>query len=162
VSEPPPEIGLISDTHGLLRTEALAALEGCALILHAGDVGPREILLGLEGIAPVHAVRGNTDVEVPAAGLPLVRQVEWRGLRLELVHILEDLPVDPAARGVHVVVSGHTHKPVIERRNGVLFVNPGSAGPRRFRLPVCLARLTIGRNGPEARIVEIVPAPQRS
>src|SRR5579863_4481213 len=135
------EIGLISDTHGLLRAEAVSALEGCELIVHAGDVGPPAILDELSTIAPVYAVRGNTDIA--SAGLPPVRCVEAQGLKIEVIHDLKDLEADPSARGVAVVVSGHTHVPKIERRGGVLFVNPGSAGPRRFRLPISVARLRV-------------------
>jgi len=133
-------IGLISDTHGLLRPEALRALDGSELILHAGDVGDPKILDELEKIAPVRAVRGNIDVEPWARRLPATREVAADGLYIHLVHKVNTL------RGgkFDVVVFGHSHEPLVEMKNGVLFVNPGSAGPRRFRLPVTAGVLWTG------------------
>jgi putative phosphoesterase len=136
-------IGVISDTHGLLRPEAVAALNGVGQIVHAGDIGNAEILTALSQIAPVTAVRGNNDRE------PWARQIEERavleigGHRLLVLHDLKELDLDPAREGYAAVIAGHSHQPRIERRNGVLFLNPGSAGPRRFKLPISLAILKI-------------------
>ena len=140
---PPLRIGLISDTHGLLRPQACAALAGVAHILHAGDIGKAEVLNELERIAPVSAIRGNNDTAAWAAAIPETLTVELGGLRIHLLHDLKELALDPAAEGIAVVVTGHSHKPSIYGRNDVLFVNPGSAGPRRFSLPVSVALLDI-------------------
>ncbi|MEW6168233.1 MAG: metallophosphoesterase family protein [Pseudomonadota bacterium] len=148
------ELGLISDTHGLLRPEALAALRGSALILHAGDIGAPELLRELEAFAPVVAVRGNNDAAAWAAQLPERTIVDAGGLRLLLLHDRARLEPEAAA-GVHAIISGHSHRPSIEERHGVLFINPGSAGPRRFRLPVALARARIRAGRIEARIVNL-------
>ena len=129
-------IGLIADTHGLLRPEALRALEGSELIVHAGDVGDAAILDVLRRLCPVTAVRGNIDTEGSCAALPETAAVSG----IFVLHILRDLRIDPAAEGFRMVVSGHSHKHGSFEKNGVLYVNPGSAGPRRFRLPVTLAR----------------------
>ena len=144
-------IGLISDTHGLLRPEALAALQGARQIVHAGDAGAPEVLAALQGIAPVSAVRGNVDRGEWAQALPITRVIEVGGLLLYCLHDLGDLDLDPAAAGLAAVISGHPHQPRIERRGGVLFINPGSAGPRRFSLPITLVRLHLagGRLEPE-------------
>ena len=136
-------VGLISDTHGLLRPQVLEALRGCELILHAGDIGGGAILEQLAAIAPVQAVRGNNDLEGPEAEQPETRLVETGGRRLYLIHDLRELRIDPAAERIDAVISGHSHRPKIETRQGVLYVNPGSAGPRRFSLPIVLARLRI-------------------
>jgi putative phosphoesterase len=141
------KIGVISDTHGLLRPAALTALEGCAHILHAGDVGNDEILPALAQIAPVTAVRGNVDTLGAAGRLPLTEAIELGGALLYMVHRLEDLDLNPAAAGIRAVIYGHSHAPEIAWRNGVLFFNPGSAGPRRFRLPVSLGFLEISGEG---------------
>jgi uncharacterized protein len=133
-------IGLISDTHGLLRPEALSALAGSDLILHAGDVGDPGILDELEKVAPVRAVRGNVDVEAWARRLPMIRDVEAEGRVIHLLHNVGQL--EPGR--FDAVVFGHSHQPLVEMRDGVLFVNPGSAGPRRFRLPVTVAHLAMG------------------
>lgn len=138
-----PIIGLISDTHGLLRPEAMAALEGCGLIIHAGDVGKPEILEKLRALAPVIAVRGNIDSGPWASRLPLTSVAEIPSARIYVLHDIAQLNLDPAAAGFAVVVSGHSHKPGRMERAGVLYVNPGSAGPRRFRLPITLARLDL-------------------
>jgi putative phosphoesterase len=140
----PTRIGLISDTHGLLREEALAALGGCELIVHAGDVGRAEILDALRAIAPVVAVRGNVDTAEWAEALPLSEVVEANGARLYILHNLNELDLNPRAAGFDIVITGHTHRPVQFEKNGVLFINPGSAGPRRFDLPIGLARLRVG------------------
>ena len=134
-------IGIISDTHGLLREEAVAALAGCSLIVHAGDVGDPEILQHLREIAPVVAVRGNIDTAPWATALPETAEADHKGARIFVLHDLHTLDVDPAAFGIDVVVSGHSHKPSERLRGGVLYLNPGSAGPRRFKLPISLARL---------------------
>lgn len=152
----PPFIGVISDTHGLLRPEALEPLQGADLIIHAGDVGDQRILDRLAAIAPVHAVRGNTDHGPFGAALPHDAVVRWRGKLLYVLHILADLALDPAAAGFDAVVFGHSHKPEITETPDVLYFNPGSAGPRRFALPVTVGRLTL--NG-GALAAEILPLP---
>ena len=135
------KVGVISDTHGLLRPAAMRALEGCGLIVHAGDVGRVEILHELERIAPVVAVRGNVDTESWAHELPLTAVVQPGSVQIYLLHNLEDLDLNPAAAGFQVVVSGHSHKPARFEKAGVLYLNPGSAGPRRFDLPISVAHL---------------------
>jgi len=138
-------IGLISDTHGLLREEALRALRGSDLIIHAGDVGRPEILDTIRDLAPVVAVRGNVDEAEWAAQLHLTQVAVADGATLYVLHSLQQLDLDPVAAGFQVVVSGHTHQPHQTKRSGVLFVNPGSAGPRRFHLPITLALLDLGK-----------------
>ena len=138
------EIGVISDTHGLLRPEALDTLAGVERIIHGGDVGGREILDDLAEIAPVTAVRGNTDYQPWAARLPATELLDVEGRSIFVVHDIEDLGLDPVAAGIDIVVFGHSHQPVWDRHaDGVWFLNPGSAGPRRFSLPVTVARLQI-------------------
>jgi hypothetical protein len=137
------KIGLISDTHGLLREEALRALQGSDLILHAGDVGDPGILESLRRLAPVVAVRGNVDTEPWADSLPATEMVSASGVIVYLLHDVHSLDLVPQAAGFAIVLSGHSHKPKQERRNGVLYINPGSAGPRRFQLPISLARLDL-------------------
>ncbi|MGE3275104.1 MAG: metallophosphoesterase family protein [Vicinamibacterales bacterium] len=154
-------IGLVSDTHGLLRPEAVAALAGVDLIVHAGDVGKPDVLDGLRAIAPVVAVRGNVDHGTWADELPEREIVRTSTLTLYVLHDLAELDGDPVAEGVGVVVSGHSHRPVIEWRGSVLYVNPGSIGPRRFSLPVSLALLRVDGPAPEARLVEVIAAPRR-
>ena len=136
-------VGLVSDTHGLLRPEALAALEGSDLIVHAGDVGDPGILERLRVLAPTWAVRGNVDTQPWAMTLPATDVVAAGALQLYVLHDLASLDLDPAAAGFAAVISGHTHRPAADVRDGVLYLNPGSAGPRRFTLPVCLARLHV-------------------
>jgi putative phosphoesterase len=136
-------IGLISDTHGLLRDEARRALEGSDLIIHAGDVGKPEILDALKTLAPVVAVRGNVDDGPWASALPLIAVVEAGPAHIYVLHDIQELDLDPAAAGFHIVVSGHSHQPGRTERGGVLYINPGSAGPRRFHLPVTVARLDL-------------------
>lgn len=151
-------VGLISDTHGLLRPEALAALAGSDAVVHAGDVGDPAILAALAAVAPVTAVRGNVDRGAWASALPETAVLEAGGVTLYVLHDVEQLDLDPAAAGFAVVVFGHSHRPGFEIRKGVLYVNPGSAGPRRFTLPVTVGRLTIpGREGVavEPEIVEL-------
>jgi uncharacterized protein len=137
-------IGLISDTHGLLREEALLALRGSELIVHAGDVGEPEILEKLRELAPVVAVRGNVDTGAWALRLPETAVAEVSSARIYVLHDMNALDLDPSAAGFHIVVSGHSHKPGCGERKGVLYINPGSAGPRRFRLPITVARLNLG------------------
>jgi putative phosphoesterase len=137
------DIGVISDTHGLLRPQAVEALRGSALIIHAGDIGRPEILGELRRIAPVIAVRGNVDRDAWANRLPMNEIVEHDGNRLYVLHILEDLDLDPPTAGFQAVITGHTHRPKIETKDGVLYFNPGSAGPRRFDLPVSVGRLAM-------------------
>jgi uncharacterized protein len=148
-------IGVISDTHGLLRPQAVQALAGVELIIHAGDIGDPKILAALKRIAPVHAVRGNTDRGDWAAHLPQSLVVEVGGVHLYVLHELFCLDLDPAAAGIKAVIFGHSHRPHLEHQNGVLFLNPGSAGPRRFTLPVSLARLVIQRDSLQAELVEL-------
>ncbi len=149
-------IGIISDTHGLLRPEALVALAGAQHILHAGDVGDAEILDALRGIAPVTAIRGNVDLWGACAELPATDAVELGGKLFYLVHSVHDLDIKPEVAGVAVVVSGHSHRPGIETRDGVMYLNPGSAGPRRFQLPVTVAIVEIAGDTLAARIVQIL------
>lgn len=140
----PRKIGLISDTHGLLREEALQALRGLDLIIHAGDVGDSNILDMLRKIAPVVAVRGNVDTAEWAKSLPETAVVEAGGVRILVLHDANALDLDPGAAGFQIVVSGHSHKFGRSERKGVMFLNPGSAGPRRFNLPITVARLDLG------------------
>jgi uncharacterized protein len=149
-------VGIISDTHGLLRREAVIALAGAAHILHAGDVGRPEILAALATIAPVTAVRGNVDVGDWADRLPHSAATTIAGYRIYMLHDLNDVGIEPAQQKIAVVVTGHTHKPLIERRDGVVYINPGSAGARRFSLPVSVALLRLAENAPiEASIAEL-------
>ena len=151
----PLRIGLISDTHDLLRPEALAFLGGSDRIVHGGDVCRPEVLEALAAIAPVVAVRGNNDRGAWAARLRESELVEVGGVWLYAIHDLAQLDIDPAAAGVAVVVSGHSHRPIVERRDGVLFVNPGSAGPRRFSLPISVGELTVVDGAVSARTVTL-------
>lgn len=148
-------IGVISDTHGLLRDEAIIALHDVDAIIHAGDVGSPEVLEALRAIAPVHAVRGNVDYGAWAADLPLCDYVETAAGLIHLLHIPGDLAVDPEAAKLRVVIYGHTHQPEIREKNGVLWLNPGSAGPRRFTLPICLALLRIQGSSIRAERVDL-------
>lgn len=149
-------IGVISDTHGLLRPEALVALAEAEHILHAGDLGEIGILRRLEEIAPVTAIRGNVDLDGEVAGLPATEAVELGGRLFYLVHSVRDLDLNPVAAGVSVVVSGHSHKAGVEWKDGVMYLNPGSAGPRRFSLPITLALVTVGGDGVGAVIEELL------
>jgi putative phosphoesterase len=149
-------IGVISDTHGLLRPEAVRALRGSALIVHAGDVGAPEVLEALRGIAPVVAVRGNNDHGAWARALRERETVEIDGARLLVVHDLKTLRRTPP--DIAGVIAGHSHQPSITRRDGIVFLNPGSAGPRRFTLPISVARLSVGRRHVRARIVVLAIA----
>ncbi len=150
-------LGVLSDTHGLLRPEALAALAHANHILHAGDVGDPAILDALRTLAPVTAIRGNIDTHGPCAALPDTEAIELDVRLFYLVHSLQDLDLDPVAAHISVVVSGHSHKASVEHRNGVLLLNPGSAGPRRFRLPVTLALLDTGPGTLRPEVVSLLP-----
>jgi uncharacterized protein len=148
-------VGVISDTHGLLRPEARAFLRGCDYIVHGGDIGDRNVLQELAVIAPTTAVRGNNDKGAWARGLPESELVQFGAVLVYVIHDLAQLDIEPRAAGVSVVVSGHSHKPVIQQRDGVLYVNPGSAGPRRFKLPVAIAEMNIAGTSVTPRIVEL-------
>jgi putative phosphoesterase len=148
-------LGLISDTHGLLRPQAVESLRGCDALLHAGDVGSAQVLDSLRSVAPITAVRGNNDTDPWARDLAEALTIELHGVRIHLLHDVKMLAVDPVAEGLNVVVSGHSHCPMIERRAGVLYFNPGSAGPRRFKLPVAIGILEISRGKLDGRIVEL-------
>jgi len=137
-------VGVISDTHGLLRPEAVDALRGSAMIVHAGDIGSPEVLRGLEALAPVIAVRGNNDHGPWAEKLPITDLFEIGDAALYVIHDVKELDLEPREAGVSVVIAGHSHRPLCEERDGVLFFNPGSAGPRRFRLPISVGHLVIG------------------
>ena len=148
-------IGVISDTHGLLRPEAVQVLTGCEQILHAGDIGKPEVLDELHKLAPTRAVRGNIDTGEWAAALPLSLLLEIEGQVIYVLHSLAELELNPAAAGIRVVVSGHSHQAFMEERAGVLYLNPGSAGPRRFGKPVTLARLRISQNKIEPELIDL-------
>ncbi len=148
-------VGVISDTHGLVRPEAVAALRGSDIIIHAGDVGNPAMIDQLRGIAPTFAVRGNIDKGKWAAGLPMTELVEVGELRFFVLHEISQLDFDPVAAGIAAVVFGHSHLPSIETRHGVLFLNPGSAGPRRFRLPVAVARVSVSGQRLRPEILEL-------
>ena len=151
----PVTLGVISDTHGLLRPEAVEALRGSDRILHAGDIGSSEVLEALAKIAPVTAVRGNVDTAPWARSLPETEVVEAGGASISILHDRGQLDLKPEAAGFRVVVYGHSHQPKMDEKNGVLYFNPGSAGPRRFRLPVSVGRLTITAGKAQAELVEL-------
>jgi putative phosphoesterase len=150
-------IGVISDTHGLLRPNALAALRGSDYVIHAGDIGDPDILQKLAQIAPVTAIRGNVDREAWARKIPSTNVLEVGGISVYVLHNLQELDLNPDAAGFAVVAYGHSHVPKQESKNGVLYFNPGSAGPRRFRLPVTIGRLKVQGDRVSGEIVEIVP-----
>jgi putative phosphoesterase len=149
-------VGVISDTHGLLRPESMAALAGVDHILHAGDVGDPAILDALAAIAPLTAIRGNIDRAGRCATLPPAELVDLGGSTIYMLHSLNDLDLDPVAAEISIIVSGHSHQPVIQRRKGVLYLNPGSAGPRRFSLPVSIGFLLLGGAAPVAEIEHLL------
>ena len=152
------KVGLISDTHGLVRAEALQALAGSDFIIHAGDIGDQAVIERLCEIAPVTAVRGNNDTGAWAAQIPETNVLDANGIRFFVLHSVKDLDIDPAVAGFQAVVSGHSHRPEIHVREGVLFINPGSAGPRRFRLPISVA-IVVCRDGRLApNLVELTPS----
>jgi len=153
---PTIRIGLISDTHGLVREEAVAALRGCQHILHAGDIDEPDVLVKLRKLAPVTVVRGNNDRGPWAQKIPEYEVVEFGAISVYLRHDEAELDIDPAAAGFRVMLFGHSHKPKVETRDGVLFVNPGSAGPRRFKLPVAVGELLIAGDRVEARIITLM------
>ena len=150
-------IGLISDTHNLLRPEARRALAGVDRILHAGDICGAAVLDELREIAPLIAVRGNNDHGPWADAIAVTETVEISGFLIHMLHDLDELDIDPYAAGIQVMVSGHSHHPLIERKGGVLFVNPGSAGPRRFKLPISMAVLEIAHGRVDAKLIELQP-----
>jgi uncharacterized protein len=149
------QVGVISDTHGLVRDEALAALHGSDLIVHAGDIGSPAVLEALRRIAPTYAVRGNNDRDSWGMSLPLTEVVTVGAHHLYLLHDIADLDLDPVAAGFAAVICGHSHKPRIEWRDGVLYLNPGSAGPRRFKLPIAVARMRVSPEGLAPDLVEL-------
>jgi putative phosphoesterase len=156
MADPPvTRVGVISDTHGLVRPEALAVLRGCDAILHAGDIGKPEVLAALDALAPVTAVRGNNDRGPWADAVPETALVRFDGVAVYVLHDRAALARTPAPAGARVVVAGHSHRPLVEDRGGVLHLNPGSAGPRRFRLPIAVAELAIDGADVRARIVEL-------
>jgi putative phosphoesterase len=148
-------LGLISDTHGLLRPAALLAMGGADLIIHAGDVGDPRILDQLEKLAPVVAVRGNIDTAIWAKRLPVTAVADAGGVKIYILHSIADLDLAPSAAGFSIVVSGHSHKPVQAQRDGVTYINPGSAGPRRFNLPITVARLDLNRRPWKADLIGV-------
>jgi len=148
-------VGLISDTHGLLRPQAVAALQGSDFIVHGGDIGDAGILEALSAIAPLTVVRGNNDREPWAEAIAETEFLKVDGVRVYAIHDLSQIDIDPAAAGVRVVISGHSHKPKVEERGGVLYINPGSAGPRRFKLPIAVGELIVNGDSVTARIVEL-------
>ncbi|HWK49292.1 MAG TPA: metallophosphoesterase family protein [Steroidobacter sp.] len=148
-------IGVLSDTHGLLRPEALKHLNEVDRIIHAGDIGTPNILEKLRKLAPVDAVRGNNDKGTWAEAIPETLFLEIRGHQIHVLHDLKQIDLSPAAAGMSVIISGHSHKPAVEEREGVLFINPGSLGPRRFRLPISLAKLYITAAAVRAEIIEL-------
>ena len=149
-------VGIISDTHGLVRPEAIDALGGSDLILHAGDIGSPDVLQELSKIGPVYAVKGNNDKGEWTSELPLNDVIEVEQVFFYLIHDLKEIDLDPAAAGFQVVVSGHSHKPQREEKKGVLYLNPGSAGPRRFKLPICVARVQVSNRNIQSEIVELL------
>ena len=150
-------VGVISDTHGMLRPEALSALAGSDRVVHAGDVGDETILEALRAIAPLTVVRGNVDTEAWALKLPHGDMLEVEGVRIYVVHDLGTLDIVPASAGVSVIVYGHSHHPDVFTRGGVTYLNPGSAGPRRFKLPITVGRIDVENGSARAKIVEVVP-----
>src|SRR3954454_23060733 len=151
------QVGIISDTHGLLRSQAIKQLARTDHIIHSGDIGAPEVIEGLRRIAPTTAIRGNIDVGEWAKHYPDTELVVLGGRALYVLHNLKELKLDPAVSGFDVVISGHSHRPKIETKNGVLYVNPGSAGPSRFKLPIAIALLTLSDRAFLPRILEIAP-----
>lgn len=147
-------VGLISDTHGLLRPQVLDFLRGSDCIIHAGDICGPQVLEQLAALAPVHAVRGNNDLGAWARRLPHHDTLQFEQVRVHVVHDIAELGIDPAAAGVQAVVCGHSHQPKVEERAGVLIVNPGSAGPRRFKLPIAAGELLVDGRAVSARLVQ--------
>jgi putative phosphoesterase len=148
-------LGVISDTHGLVRPEAVAALRGCDALVHAGDIGKREVLEELRRLAPLTAIRGNVDTWAPP-DLPETAVLTIAGVRLYVIHNVNELAVDPRTAGYRAVISGHSHVPKAERVDGVLYLNPGSAGPKRFNLPICVAKLHIDGGSLEPELIDLM------
>jgi uncharacterized protein len=155
ISERAITVGVISDTHGLLRPQAVAALRGSDMIIHAGDVGNPDVIKALEDVAPTFAVRGNIDKGTWATDLPMTELVEVGEQVFYVLHEISQLDFDPAEAGFAAVVFGHSHQPLIETRQGVLFLNPGSAGPRRFKLPIAVARIAVSGRYMHPEIFEL-------
>lgn len=149
-------IGVISDTHGLIRPEALAALKGVEVIIHGGDIGKVEVLQSLSAIAPVYAIRGNNDRDPWAKKLPDILNLQINGAKIHVIHNVHELDGEPNAAGIRAVISGHSHKPSVVIRDDVLFLNAGSAGPRRFKLPVTVARLKVHRGSVYSEIKQLL------
>lgn len=149
-------LGVISDTHGLLRLEAERALQGVDVIIHAGDIGKQEILTTLNAIAPVYAIRGNNDHGPWALSIPESLQLNFGQHKCYVIHARQELDLDPAKHGIDIVISGHSHRPRVEKKQRVLYVNPGSAGPRRFKLPVCVARVTLFADKVDAELIQLL------
>jgi putative phosphoesterase len=150
-----PRVGLISDTHGLLRPEAIAFLRGSDFIVHAGDIGDANVLNELRALAPVTAVRGNNDKGAWPEAISETEVLQIGDVLIYVLHNLAELDLDPVAAGFQVVVSGHSHHPLVEERDGVLYVNPGSSGPRRFKLPIAVAELEVSGHSVKAKVVEL-------
>jgi hypothetical protein len=148
-------LGIISDTHGLMRPQAIKALDGVMTIIHAGDIGAPEVLDALRAVAPVVAVRGNNDTGEWAQTLPETEVIEVGGVVFYVLHDVKTLDLDPVAAGFHAVISGHSHQPALIKRQGILYLNPGSAGPRRFKLPISVARVAVRGNTLDAQLVEL-------
>ena len=148
-------VGVVSDTHGLLRPEAIDFLRGSDFIVHAGDIGAPDVLAELSALAPVTAVRGNNDRAEWAQGIPETNVLQVGEVSIYVVHDIAELDVDPAAAGIQVVVSGHSHRPSLGKRDGVVYLNPGSCGPRRFKLPIAAAELTVQGGAVEARLTRL-------
>lgn len=148
-------IGVISDTHGLLRPQALARMHGCQHIIHGGDIGNQDILDQLAAIAPLTVVRGNNDKGAWAAAIPETALLDLGQVSIHVLHDLADLALDPVAAGINIVISGHSHRPLSAWRNDVLFLNPGSAGPRRFKLPISVAEILVDGASVTARVIEL-------
>ena len=150
-----PIVGVISDTHGLLREEAISELNDSDFIIHAGDIGKEEVISRLSEIAPVIAVRGNIDKDDWAAKYPEYKTAQVDDVSFYVLHRIEDLDLDPVAAGFQVVVTGHSHKPDIQKKEGVIYLNPGSAGPRRFTLPICLAKVDVEGKSAKAKLIHL-------
>ena len=148
-------LGVISDTHGILRPQAVKILETCNAIIHAGDIGSEEVLAALNAMAPIYAVRGNVDWESWSRDMPVNDVVEIAGYFFYIIHILENIDLDPAAAGINVVVSGHSHMPDLSRKDSVLYMNPGSAGPRRFTKPVSMGKIVIDDQGLHPEFIDL-------
>ena len=148
-------VGVISDTHGLLRPAVLPVFKGVEMIIHAGDIGSPEVLESLRSVAPVIAVRGNNDTERWAKKIPETTVAEVANVRIYVLHDLKELSIRVSEKGFGAVISGHSHRPIISERDGVLYVNPGSAGPRRFKLPISVARLIIRNGKVQAELIDV-------